>query len=108
MLDLNRKGNSLFAKNLLSFTDGNWIFDYDRDSFSEEYCVSNDSTVSQSDFKKALKDIRISNMNKLIFGYLNINSLMNKFDILKVSETELTELNWFHRYSYGIWDSIGW
>ena len=44
--------------------------------------VSNDSTFSQSDVKKALKDIRISNMNKLIFAHLNINSLRNKFDLL--------------------------
>ena len=44
--------------------------------------MSNDSTVSQPDVKKALKDIRISNMNKLIFGHLNINSLRNKFDLL--------------------------
>ena len=43
--------------------------------------MSNDPTVSQSDVKKALKDIRISNMNKLIFGHLNINSLRNKFDL---------------------------
>ena len=43
--------------------------------------MSNDPTVSQSDVKKALKDIRISNLNKLIFGHLNINSLRNKFDL---------------------------
>ena len=64
--------------------------------------MSNDPTVSQSDVKKALKDIRISNLNKLIFGHLNINSLRNKFDlfneqvkgsidILKVSETKLVD-----------------
>ena len=64
--------------------------------------MSNDPTVSQSDVKKALKDIRISNMNKLIFGDLNINSLRNKFDlfseqvkgsidILIVSETKLDD-----------------
>ena len=50
--------------------------------FSEENCVSNYSAFSQSDAKKALKNIRISNMNKLIFGHLNINSLRNKFDLL--------------------------
>ena len=43
--------------------------------------MSNDPTVSHSDVKKALKDIRISNMNKPIFGHLNINSLRNKFDL---------------------------
>ena len=64
--------------------------------------MSNDSTFSQSDVKKTLKDIRISNMNKLIFGHLNINSLRNKFDllseqvkgsidILMVSETKLDD-----------------
>ena len=68
--------------------------------FSEENCMSNDSTFSQSDVKKALKDIRISNMNKLIFGH--IDSLRNKFDllseqvkgfidILMVSETKLDD-----------------
>ena len=80
-LHLNRKGNSLFAKKVLSFIESNWIFDHDGDSFSEEYCVSNDPTVSQSDVKQAFKDIRISNMNKLIFGHRNINSLRNKFDL---------------------------
>ena len=65
-LQLNRKGNSFFAKTLLSFIESNWIFDYEGDSFSEEYCVSNDPTVLESDVKKVLKDIRISNMNKLV------------------------------------------
>ena len=50
--------------------------------FREENCASNDSTFSHSDVKKALTDIRISNMNKLVFGHLNINSLRNKFDLL--------------------------
>ena len=64
--------------------------------------ASNDPIVSQSDVKKALKNIRISNTNKLIFGHLNINSLRNKFDffseqvkgskdILMVSETKLED-----------------
>ena len=59
----------------------------------------NDSTFSQSDVKKAFNT---SNMNKLIFGHLNINSLRNKFDllskqvkcsidILMVSETKLDD-----------------
>ena len=37
---------------------------------------------SESDVEKALKDICISNVNKLIFGHLNINSLRKKFDLL--------------------------
>ena len=69
---------------------------------SGENCLPNDSTFSQLNVKKALTDIRISNMNKLIFGYLYINSLKNKFDllseqvkgsidILMVSETKLDD-----------------
>ena len=65
--------------------------------------MSNDPTVSRSDVKKPLRGIRVSNMNKLIFGHLNINSLRNKFDlfseqvkgsidILTVSETKLDDI----------------
>ena len=52
------------------------------------------------DAKKALRNVIISNINRLIFGHLNINSLRNKFDLLceqikgsidifMISETEL-------------------
>ena len=40
------------------------------------------SIATYSDDKKTLKNNRISNINKLIFGHLNINSLRNKFDLL--------------------------
>ena len=62
--------------------------------------ASNDPIVSQSDVKKALKDIRISNMNKLIFGHLNINSLRNKFDLFSeqvkgsIDILMVSRLNW--------------
>ena len=39
-------------------------------------------TFSESDVEKALKDICISNVSKLIFDHLNINSLRKKFDLL--------------------------
>ena len=56
----------------------------------------------QSDVTKSLKSISIININKFIFGHLNVNSLRNKFDILSeqikgsidilmVSETELDD-----------------
>ena len=44
--------------------------------------MSNASIVTSSDAKKTLKNIRISSINKLIFGHLNIDSLRNKFDLL--------------------------
>ena len=40
------------------------------------------SNISNSDAKQVLKGIRISDVNKLIFGQLNINQLRNKFDML--------------------------
>ena len=64
---------------MLNFIEGN--FRSERNVFKEENGASDDSTVLQS-VKKSLKNIRISNINKLIFKYLNVNSLRNKFDIL--------------------------
>ena len=61
--------------------------------------MSNDPTVSQSDLKD-IKDIRISNLNKLIFGHLNINSLRNKFDLFSeqvkgsIDILMVSRLNW--------------
>ena len=60
------------------------------------------SNVSHSDVQQVLKDIRKSNVNKLIFGQLNINSLRNKFDMVSelikgfvdvfmISETKLDD-----------------
>ena len=40
------------------------------------------SYVSSPDVKHVLRGIRKSNINKLVFQQLNINSLRNKFDML--------------------------
>ena len=74
-MHLNRRSNSLFAKNVLCFIEHNWNCKCkgDVNIYSED--VSN---VSQ----QALKDIHKSNINKLVFGQLNINSLRNTFDML--------------------------
>ena len=56
----------------------------------------------EKDPQSFLKDLRINNINRLIIGQLNINSLRNKFeqlstmisgniDILMISETKLDE-----------------
>ena len=71
-----------FSSKNPNFIEGNWNFSFERDLFQGEKCVSDDSTVFQSDVEKSVKNIRISNVNKLIFGHVNINSLRNKFDIL--------------------------
>ena len=44
--------------------------------------VSNTSTAIVSNAISTLKDIRASNINRLIFGHLKINSLRNKFNFL--------------------------
>ena len=60
------------------------------------------SNVFYSDAQQILKDIRKSNVNKLVFGQLNINSLRYKSDMLSklikgfvdafmISETKLEE-----------------
>ena len=40
--------------------------------------VSNISTIIVSNAISTLKDISVSNINRVIFGHLNINSLRNK------------------------------
>ena len=71
----------------------------DKSSSSEE----NDEISKEKNTPKGkidLKDLRLKNPNRLIFGHLNINSLRNKFellchqikgnvDILLISETKL-------------------
>ena len=75
----NRRGNSLFAKNPLGFIEQNWNCKGKGDASVYLEDVSN---VSHSDVQQVLIDIRKSNVNKLVFCQLNINSLRNKFDML--------------------------
>ena len=75
-LYLNRKGNNIFAKNLLHIIGGNWFLNPLRNTYNENENGPNASITTFSDAKKALKIIRISNINKLIFESLNINSLI--------------------------------
>ena len=69
-------------------------------SFSSPLTNSNDTETK--DPQSFLKDIGINNINRLIIGQLNINSLRNKFeqlstmingniDIFIISETKLDE-----------------
>ena len=51
---LNKKGNTLFGKNLLNFIEGNWNFRSKRGICQEENGVFDDSTVLQPDVKKTL------------------------------------------------------
>ena len=53
--------------------------------------MSNDSTVWNSNARQSLKNIRISNINKLILGHLNINSIRNNFDLFSEQIKRLTD-----------------
>ena len=81
------------------------------------FCVNNsiseDSDINEPDPSKTLKHLKIKNINRLIIGHLNINSISTKFkslkeivqdyiDILVISETKLDE-----SYSLNIFDIEG-
>ena len=98
-MHLNRRGSSLFAKSLLGFIEQNWncLCKGDGSIYGEAV-----SYVSHSDAQQVLKDICKSNVDKLIFGQLNINSFRNKFDkineliksfvdVFMISETRLDD-----------------
>ena len=78
-LQLNEKGNSIFAKNVLYFIEGNWDISSLGDSYYEP---ENASNAIITNAKRILRDIRNSNINRLVFGHFNINSRRTKFDFL--------------------------
>ena len=64
--------------------------------------VSITTDTIKNDFKTKLKDIKITNLNRIIIFHININSIRNKFellaaavmgnvDILMVTETKIDE-----------------
>ena len=69
---------------------------------NEEYIPEAKNHVDKININAELRSLRVKNLNKLIIGHLNINSLRNKFellthqikdniDILMISETKLDE-----------------
>ena len=81
-LHLGRKDNSIFAKNMLQFIEGNWDFSPLGDSYIEMENVSTTSTTIVSNAISTLQDICVSNINRLIFGHLSISSFRSKFNFL--------------------------
>ena len=64
--------------------------------------VSINTVTTNDDFKTKLKDIRITNLDRIVISYININFIRNKFellaeavtgnvDILMVTETKIDE-----------------
>ena len=81
-LHFNRKGSSVCfrQKKILNFIVEKWFLSQLKYTYNENENVSIASIATVWDGKKALKNIRI-NINKLIFGSLNINFSRNKFDL---------------------------
>ena len=96
-LHLNRKGTSLLSRNFSNFLKSVWFPSYD------DFSASNDSqTYCANDFSEIddLRNLRVNNSKNIIFSYININSIRNKFenlcsilsnnvDIFCVGETKL-------------------
>lgn len=78
-MHLNRRGSSLFAKNLLGFIENKWTSDSKGEVTISLEDVSN---VSSPYVKQVLRGIRKSDIHKLGFEQLNINSLRIKFHML--------------------------
>ena len=101
---LNKRGNNIFANNLLKFLRSNFwdaeflnCFVESKEHKSERHDISSDDPSFSS-----LKSVRRKNLRRVIFAHLNLNSLRNKFDalvdqikrnvdILVISETKLDE-----------------
>ena len=69
-LHLNKKGKSIFAKNLLQFVEGDWDFSPLGDSYIKMENVFNISSTIVSNAISTYKNICVSNMNRLTFGHL--------------------------------------
>ena len=49
---------------------------------NEEYIPEAKNHVDKINVNAELRSVRVKNLNKLIIGHLNINSLRNKFELL--------------------------
>ena len=67
---LNKKGKSIFAKNLLQFIEGDWDFGPLGDSYIKMENVFNISPTIVSNAISIYKNTCVRNMNRLTFGHL--------------------------------------
>ena len=103
-LHLNKRGNTIFANNLLKFLRPNfWDVEF-LNCFVESQEYKSDWLDISSDDPSfsSLNSVWWKNLRRIMFAHLNINSLRNKFDalvdqikgnvdILLISETKLYE-----------------
>ena len=104
-LRLDKRGNSVFAQNLLRYLPSKYWENVNFNCFKEsydEYKSKNLNEDSTDSYEENLEDIRKKNLRNILTGQLNNNSLRNKFDLLAeqikgiidvlvISETKLDE-----------------
>ena len=107
-LHLNRRGTPILQNTFTKVLSS--IFSWQKDENSvtstpllnEEYLPEAKNHKEKININAELRSLRVKNLNKLIIGHFNINSLRNKFellthqikdniDILMISETKLDE-----------------
>ena len=99
---MNKKGNSVFAKNILHYINrtGWSVIPYDLVTVND--CLFDILEKAKSGTHSIPQILRKDNLNKLIFAHLNINTIQNKFDfladtikdivnVLMVSETKVDD-----------------
>ena len=102
---------SLWNSNILpSLTFLNENYPTNENLFCVNDGISEDSDRNELDPSNILKNLKLKNVNRLIIGHLNINSISSKIELLKaivqdyidilvISETKLDE-----SYSYNMFD----
>ena len=81
-LYLNRRGNTVLAKNLLDCIENCWREVSEKALFLKEYLSDSSETESAKNSPSTLNAIRKNEINRLIFANNNINIIRNKFDML--------------------------
>ena len=102
-LRLNKAGNSIFAKNIISVLKMVWYSTKHVEQLNEAFFIDASTTSPEHEENiVTLKRLRHSHVHNVIFLYLSINSIRNNFgdlvkivdrnfDILCIAETKLGE-----------------
>ena len=103
-LHLNKRGNSILAKNILKFLrDSYWNDDILNCGMKYDECKSKLPSISVNSISvRNIRDVRKINLKRIILAHLNINSIRNKFnklvdqikgnvDIMVISKTKLDD-----------------
>ena len=69
-----------------------WVSKESCSIFQEESFISDSSSKSNIGWTTELKNVRINNINDIIIGTLNINSLVSKFDERKIIGQDIFDI----------------